>query len=515
MITIKTEDLQPAKSLPKTLYYKSGDTLLEAGESLSREDIDALKRFNINEVIQLDPDDDRRDFLLSCHYRTLKIAQLPNGKTLNVPLTDAKGSVILQKNTLINNEIKKQLAKRGMVSVYVKKSTRERGVTEAREFKIFHAKLTEARIIQRVNEEVQNLKLEDSQFIRNPRKDITVRGVEQQLQKGAGNVKPRGDPLEQKMIQRPKKTKRTASVKNSFVEVKDTVEADVFNLFQHFKEKDVIDGNYVSDLSKKIIGALIRDKDLLLNLLNMESKIEYLAKHSMHTAIIAVNIATALDYSSKQILEMAYAALLHDVGMFRISEKVRDKTGRLTQHEFLEIQKHPTYNLDYLQRVRRIPMSTPIVTYQIHERLDRSGYPKQKSGNLIHGFAKIIAVADVYSALTSDRPYRKKLSPFRASRTLVDMGSEGKLDVNCIRNFLKFVCLFPVGSWVRLNNGHIGKVISANADDYTRPVITIMYDRNLGKIRNYVIDLREEPKLGIVDGLPADSFLETGVMDGF
>ena len=79
----------------------------------------------------------------------------------------------------------------------------------------------------------------------------------------------------------------------------------------------------------------------------------------------------------------------------------------------------------------------------------------------------------------------------------------------------RLACLFPVGSWVRLNNDHIGKVIAANIEDYTRPVVTVMFDKNLNPIKRYTLDLREEHKLGIVDGLPSDHFNETGLMDGF
>jgi HD-GYP domain-containing protein (c-di-GMP phosphodiesterase class II) len=493
----------------------SGETLLEMGEDLSSEDIAALGRFGINEVIELESEDDRRRFMLACHYRGIDLSALPTGQKLTKPLTDSAGHAILDANTLITQSVKDTLKKRGMQTVFVKRSPRERQVNVAREFQIFHSRLTEARIIQRVSEEVSNLRIDDSDIIRNPKKDISVRAIEEQLIRGAADVEPRGEALRSKMILKARKTERSDSVKDSYLTTHHSIMGDVSELFSHFRDAEAVDGNFVGDMSRKIIESLIRDKDLLLNLLNVKQDVEYLAKHSFNSAVISVNIATALKYSSKQVLEVAYSALLHDVGMFRVPEKIRQKPSRLTQNEYYEIQKHPAYNLEYLQKVKNIPTSAPIVAYQVHERLDRSGYPKQKSGNLIHMFAKIVMVADVYSALTADRPYRKALSPFRASRTVVDMVSDRKFDSGAARNFLQFICLFPVGSWVRLNNDHIGKVIAANIEDYTRPVVTVMFDKNLNPIKRYTLDLREEHKLGIVDGLPSDHFTETGLMDGF
>jgi HD-GYP domain-containing protein (c-di-GMP phosphodiesterase class II) len=512
---IPIDHLRPRHALERSLYHHSGIVVLESGESLTREDITAMKRLGISELIELGEKDDRMEFLKKCSFRELNVDMLPEGKVLTKPLTDPGGNVILEENTEISPEVKESLKKRGMKTVYVRKSPSEMETNSAREFRTFHTKLVEARITKRVNEEIGNLDVDESTVIINPRKEISIREVEKNIAAGGALVKPSGPALRSKMIQRPKKQKKSESAKESFIEVQNTILKDVTKLFTHFKERDLIDGSFVGNLSKSIIGALIRDKDLLLNLLNMRTDAEYLVSHSMNVAIIAVNIATALRYSSTQVLEVGYAALLHDVGMYRISDKILQKPGKLTQSEFLEVQKHTNYNLEYLQRVKRIPASAPMVAYQVHERLNRTGYPKKRSGNLIHSFAKIIAVADIYSALTSDRPYRKALSPFRAARTVVDLGVKHEIDADIIRHFLQFVCLFPIGSWVRLNNTHVGKVISANEEDYTRPVINVMYDRNLNPIKHYLIDLREEQKLGIVDGLPSDPFLDTSTMEGF
>lgn len=512
---IVTAELKPDDRLKIPLYHKSGEVLLEAGEFLSPEDIKAFGKLGIQEVICLDKTDDRMTFLMDCKYRSLDIEALPDGRTLTKPLTDAHGNIILEADTQINKDLKEMLKKRGMLHVFVKRSEKELQHGVAREFKKFHTKLATDRVEKSVKEEIDNLGLDEAILIQDPRKEVTIRNVEREVMSGGADIRPKGESLKGKLIQRAKKRKQTEAFKASFVEVQDDAISDVRKMFGHFKDRELVDGGLVGELSKKIIAALIRDKDLLLNLLNKDTDNEYLQIHAVNSTIIAINVATSLHYGSEQVLEVAYGALLHNVGMYRIPDKVLNKEGKLTRSEFLEVQKHPSYNLDYLQRIKRIPASVPIVAYQVHERVNRSGYPKQKPGNLIHSFAKIIAVADVYTALTNDRPYRKALSPFRAARMIVDLGANKQLDVEIIRNFLKFVCLFPVGSWVRLNNGHVAKVVSANEEDFTRPVVNIMYDRNLNPMRNYMLDLREEPKLGVVDGLPADSFLDQGVMEGF
>jgi HD-GYP domain-containing protein (c-di-GMP phosphodiesterase class II) len=286
-------------------------------------------------------------------------------------------------------------------------------------------------------------------------------------------------------------------------------------LFDNVRQSQSFDGATIGKLAGDIVHAIINDKDLLLNLVHIKGVEDYLVYHSVNVCLISVNIATAMGLSADQVIEVAFGALLHDLGMLRIDKEILEKSGPLTGTEKIEVQKHPIFGLELLQRVKGIPATTPYVAYQSHERLDKSGYVRQREGKQIHLYAKVVAVADVYEALTSERSYRRAFLPYQAMEQIITMGNKRKLDSDVIRAFLRYMSLFPVGSWVQLNDGSVGKVVSANETNYDKPIIRLIYDAQKKKIIPPVlVDLKGSANLK-VDRVVDASDLETTLMEGF
>jgi len=115
-----------------------------------------------------------------------------------------------------------------------------------------------------------------------------------------------------------------------------------------------------------------------------------------------------------------------------------------------------------------------------HERLDGSGYPNSKNGDRIHLFGKIIAVADVYDACISPRKHRPRLTPNEALKNL--LGQAHLFDINILKAFVAAMAVYPIGCFVRLNTGEIGKVIGINDSSPFRPEIRIVLDRQRQKL---------------------------------
>ena len=116
---------------------------------------------------------------------------------------------------------------------------------------------------------------------------------------------------------------------------------------------------------------------------------------------------------------MGMAALLQDIGIAMVPEEILNAERKLTDVEFLEIQKHSINVLYTLEKMRGLPYIVKMIAYQAHERPDASGYPRRHHDRAIHKFSHIIAVADVYDAMTSDRPWRKAFHPYRALEHLI------------------------------------------------------------------------------------------------
>ncbi len=145
---------------------------------------------------------------------------------------------------------------------------------------------------------------------------------------------------------------------------------------------------------------------------------ETLLRHSFHVTVYSLAIASKLNMTAKELHQLALAALLHDIGKISIRPAVLNKPGRLTQKEYDEIKTHTIWGLWYLQSHATFPTGIQEVVVQHHERLDGSGYPYHLTAEYIHPWAKIVAVSDVFDALTAKRCYKQAMSPIEALSVL-------------------------------------------------------------------------------------------------
>lgn len=186
--------------------------------------------------------------------------------------------------------------------------------------------------------------------------------------------------------------------------------------------------------------------------------------------------------------------------MLRIPGQIRLAPRKLTPRERREIDKHPLYTLEMLEGVRGLPDIIKVIGYQSHERADGSGYPNQTMGEVLHPYSMIVAIADMFTAMTRPRPYRPAVMPYEAARTILISGSAHKFDLQIVRAFLDAMSLFPVGSIVQLNDGNRARVVRANPDFHTKPVIELLDHDD--KLTNQIIDLSNEPELKVISAFP-------------
>jgi putative nucleotidyltransferase with HDIG domain len=173
---------------------------------------------------------------------------------------------------------------------------------------------------------------------------------------------------------------------------------------------------------------------ILMILRHFISKDKYTENHSYRVSVYATKIAAQLELDSERIEDIRAAALLHDIGKLDISRQILYKAARLTESEFAEMQKHVEKGIAMLEPVggslRRI---LPIILSH-HDKFDGSGY-HPTHGEDIPLEARIISVADVYDSLTSDRPYRKAMSPFEV-REILTKGAGTEFDPKVVEAFL-------------------------------------------------------------------------------
>jgi len=245
------------------------------------------------------------------------------------------------------------------------------------------------------------------------------------------------------------------------------------------------------------VGMAHHDFDLLPMIVAMQqSGDEYLYDHCVNVSMLSMALASHLQLDREAIAAVGMAGLLHDAGMLRVPESIRLAERELTEKEWSEIHRHPLHTLDMLSELRGIPPAVTFVAYQAHERCDGSGYPRRCTGGQVHEYAKIVALADAYAAMTRERPYRAAIAPYVAVKKILTDGAKDRFDRVLVRAFLDTVSLFPIGSQVALSNGSSAKVLRANPGQHTKPVIEELSAE--GAPTGRFIDLSKEEDLRVV-----------------
>ena len=196
---------------------------------------------------------------------------------------------------------------------------------------------------------------------------------------------------------------------------------------------------------------------------------EYTFKHSVDVATMSMIVSRQYGLPDEQIYEIGISGLLHDIGKSKIPNEILNKAGKLTDEEFALIKQHSLLGYQILKDKPELSNAIKLGVLQHHEKINGSGYPMGATEDKIHIFAKIIAVADIYDALVTERPYKKAFTPRDAVEMIMAM--TGELDLKVMQSFLESVILYPVGTNVDLSNGEKAKVVANNPKYVLRPTV--------------------------------------------
>lgn len=225
----------------------------------------------------------------------------------------------------------------------------------------------------------------------------------------------------------------------------------------------------------------------------------YIYYHSLNVALLAKLIGHWMKFSDKKITQLIYAGILHDIGKFKVSPNILNKPGDLTDEEFEEVKKHSTYGYQMVHNLKFLSDNIKRGILDHHERRDGSGYPNQCVSGEISEIAEVIAIADIYDAMTSKRVYSEKQSPFCVFKVMEDE-SYNKLNVSITRTLLNNIANYYKGHRVILNNGAKGEIVFINPNRIARPLIK--------DADGEFIDLSMETSLKITQMASGISFVE-------
>jgi len=194
--------------------------------------------------------------------------------------------------------------------------------------------------------------------------------------------------------------------------------------------------------------------------------------HCHNVALVSYSMGQWLGLDEKDLQELALSGMLIDIGKIQIDDKLLNKEGKLTNDEFLDLKKHSIFSHEIIKDYEFISDRVKSAVLCHHERMDGSGYPLGLKDDKISLFARIIAIADVYNALISHRPYRNKKTPFEAIRIL-ETEYMDKLDANILYLFLHRVASNYIGQEVTLSSGDKGEIVFIPKHNLFRPIIKL------------------------------------------
>lgn len=251
------------------------------------------------------------------------------------------------------------------------------------------------------------------------------------------------------------------------------VSADCKSLITHSASlayvKEAIDSGDKDNL-EQFVDSAISDTESLGNLHDIRSFDSCTYEHSLRVMLMSISIGEKLSLSKDELHKLAMAALLHDVGKLDIPVSVLNKRGKLDTDERKLIEQHPMLGYKHAAELYDFDKYITDGILYHHEREDGSGYPSGLKGDEIPMCAKIIAVADVFDALTSIRPYREPWYPNEAIEYMTEK-YRNSFNHKVYDAFLKVAIPYPVGSSVLLSDNSVAVVTQVNKEDFLRPVL--------------------------------------------
>ena len=267
---------------------------------------------------------------------------------------------------------------------------------------------------------------------------------------------------------------------------------DVFDRFDQGFAPDV---QSIHDLLEMLVGRVARSSVALSQVMALKRYENRSYLHSVNVALLAVRLGERLGLARPELMQLAEAALLHDVGKTRVPVEILTKIGRPTDREWRVIHRHPLIGAEILAELHGLGPLTPVVALEHHLDYAGGGYPDLGPDRRPHAISQIVSVVDVYESVTGARTYRDPATPDRACVILARMAGD-KLNPALVKAFVSVVTFFPVGTIIRTTRDELGVVVGTHEDDALHPRIVLVDPEAPDAPAGSVCDLRERDDRG-------------------
>ncbi|MEK9140873.1 MAG: HD domain-containing phosphohydrolase [Nitrospirota bacterium] len=218
----------------------------------------------------------------------------------------------------------------------------------------------------------------------------------------------------------------------------------------------------------------------------------------INVAILGTKVGIGLGYYGEELYHLALAGFVHDIGLFAVPKSLITKSGRLTQEERALVERHPELGYQVVEKCGPAYHWLAQLTHQAHERFNGQGYPNRLTGREISEMAMIVGVVDVFDALVSERPYRRRLLPHEAVKELL-VAERRAFPREILKALVEQFSVYPLGTTVRLTTGERGTVAKVNSSYPLRPVVRLDDQQEHEGSSSCEIDLSRVPLVSIAE----------------
>jgi len=261
-----------------------------------------------------------------------------------------------------------------------------------------------------------------------------------------------------------------------------------------FMDKIAAGGEINASLAKEAVqscvDSVLHSPDAFLWLSQLKNKDEYTAQHSLNVCVLSIVLARHVGLKEEFLNNVGLCGMMHDMGKMLIPLEVLNKPGRLDDDEMVIMQSHTTLGYELLKSSDGMFHGAAETALTHHEHMNGRGYPNKINSNKLSYYSNIVAIADLYDAITSDRVYQKGRTHHEATKIMLDI-SGSHLDARLVVKFIESLGVYPPGCFVELNNGSIAVVLEVSGKFKLRPKILIVLDEDTNPVDGAVIDLSE------------------------
>jgi hypothetical protein len=287
--------------------------------------------------------------------------------------------------------------------------------------------------------------------------------------------------------------------------------SSLMEVFGRIRGEESVDQEEINRLVDKLIKLLeAQPNDVVQYMLYGMQGETGEVENALNTAILATLVGKKMQFPRHRTLAMVTAALLHDVGMLRVPQEILAKQGKLLPEERRQVQTHPVYSYKIITKDLGYSEDVGVPALQHQERWDGNGYPRRLAKDSIRLEARIIAVADSFVAMVSNKPYRSSMIGYTAIRNLLSDNGK-RFDPEVLKVFIQVLGIYPIGSIVLLSDASVCRVLENRSAAPLKPRVKVIID---SEGQEHIdddgpeIDLAENKTVFIARAVDANSLAE-------